>query len=218
MRSHGRLLCVLTSAAILLAAPAQGQAETPTTVVEIHVAGNQRLTKRAVLAHVRTRVGQPYEQAVVKEDRRRLFQSGLFDSVVATRTDTDQGVIVTFVVIERPLVAEVSFVGNKAFKDAQLTKELSFGTSTPVNLFAVRFGQQAILNKYHKRGYHKAQVTYDQTAKWQNKTLTFRTHVATRDRSAASQLRSRCGRSSRVFAKFSGRDPALATDKRGCMV
>jgi outer membrane protein assembly complex protein YaeT len=157
----------LTIALLLLAAragPVIAQRPDLETVIEVRVAGNQRLSANAILADVRTRVGEVYDETIVKDDQRRLLQTGRFESVTATRTQTDKGVIVTFVVVERPVVTAVIFEGNKAFTDSALAKDLTFGVSDAVNLFAIESGRQAILNKYRSRGHHEARVTLDMTA------------------------------------------------------
>ena len=133
-------------------------------VVEVRVRGNQQMSANAVLIYVKTRPGQPFSEDVVKADERRLLETGRFDSVVATRTQTDKGIRVIFTVKERPLVAGLVFRGNKAFKAAALAKELTFGVKDPLSAFSVEAGRQALLNKYHSGGYHFATVTVDKAA------------------------------------------------------
>jgi len=146
--------------ALHLAAPAAAQTPAgPDRVIETRVAGNQQMSANAVLVHVKTRPGETFNEQVVHDDERRLLETGRFKSVVATRTQTDKGVIVTFTVVERPLVASVTFKNNKAFTDEELAKELGFGARDPFSAFDVKNGRLAILNKYKNSGYHFAQVT-----------------------------------------------------------
>lgn len=168
MSGQVRRVLPLWAAAVLAvqlaaAAPAQepGKAD---RVIEVRVQGNKQMTRGAVLLHVKTRPEQGYNETVVRADERRLLQTGRFESVVATRTQTDKGVIVTFTVVERPLVAELVFQGNKAFNDQELTKELSFGPQDPLSAFTVESGRLALENKYKSEGYHFAKVTVDRKA------------------------------------------------------
>ena len=160
MRNCWTLL--LAASAGLALAPASAQDAQPSTrVAEVRVQGNKQMTANAVLVYVKTRQGQPYNEDVVKADEKRLLETGRFESVLATRTSTDKGAVVTFTVVERPLVASVRFEGNKAFKADELAKELTFGQHDPLSAFNVESGRMAILNKYKSKGYHFAAVTVD---------------------------------------------------------
>jgi len=149
-------------AALVICGPVR--ADGPATVIEVRVQGNQTLSAEAVLIHVKTRVGNDFDEKVAKADEQALLKTGRFDSVVTTRTQTDQGVIVTFIVTERPVVAKVVFQGNKALKTSDLFKELPFGINDPLNPFNVQAGRQAVLNKYRGSGYYFAEVTVDEEA------------------------------------------------------
>jgi outer membrane protein assembly complex protein YaeT len=138
-------------------------------VADVRIEGNKQMTANAVLVHVRTRPGQAYSDQVVKDDERRLLETGRFDSVVATKTPTDKGVVVTFAVVERPLVVSVQFLGNKSLKTEDLAKELGFAANDPMSAFNVEAGRLAIENKYKNSGYYFTAVTADPKALEQRK-------------------------------------------------
>ena len=151
--------------AVSVLAPADGQERAAgTRVVEVRIRGNKQMSADAVLIYVRTRPGQAFNEQVVKGDERRLLETGRFDSVVATRTQTDKGIVVTFTVAERPLVAALVFRGNKSYKDDELAKELTFGVRDPLGAFNVEAGRLAVVNKYKSGGYHFVNVTVDKVA------------------------------------------------------
>ena len=145
--------------------PAFAQTSQPIdTVVEIRVEGNQQTSRNAVLSSVKTRVGQSYNPELIKADEQRLRETRRFESVIITKTQTPRGVIVTVVVTERPKIKSVSFVGNKAFKRAELVKELPFGAGEALDKFRVEAGRQAVQNFYRGKGYYQAEVTTDEKA------------------------------------------------------
>ena len=161
--------------ACCLVAPAGAQEPAGASrVVAVRVQGNQQMTANAVLIYVKTRPGQSFNEQVVRDDEGRLLKTGRFGSVVATRTQTDKGIVVTFTVVERPPVAALSFLGNTAFKDGDLAKVVSFGAKDPLSAFTVEAGRLAVLSKYKDSGYHFAAVTVDKTM------LTAKRHVVYR--------------------------------------
>ena len=106
-------------------------------VESVNVLGNRRLTAKRILESLRTRAGEPYDEAQVKVDFEKLLATGQFDKLT-TRVLRDDGVrggvVVTFELHELPVVGAVSFEGLKidpalvrqAWKDAQI--DLQTGT------------------------------------------------------------------------------------------
>jgi outer membrane protein insertion porin family len=157
----------LTFVAIVLlaAAPAillaQGQ---PDRVADVRVRGNERLTDAAVLNMVRTRVGAAYEEQIVQADERRLLESGRFETVAVEKTDSDDGIIVTFVVNERPAVTDLRIVGNSEISTSELLREVPLGPGDALNRYSIESARQGILNLYRGKGYAFAEVTVDAQA------------------------------------------------------
>ena len=152
-------------AAVCLAAPAAEEpAVPPSTVLEVRVEGNHRLSADAVLSHVRTRAGGPFDESVVKADEQRLLETRQFTHVEATKAVTDKGVIVTFTVAERGGVTEIQFIGSKAVKPAELAKALAFSVGDPLDRFSVESGRKAIEASYRDKGYPQVEVTVDEAA------------------------------------------------------
>lgn len=158
------VLAVLAAAVMLGAAAADCLADAPPTVLEIRVEGNQRLSEAAVLAHVRTRAGEAYNDSTVAADQKRLMETRQFSNVAVTKTVTDEGIIVTFAVTERPVITAVELVGNKKIKTSELTKQLTIGAGDPVDRFLLEQSRKAIENLYRDKGYSEAQVTVDADA------------------------------------------------------
>ena len=172
MEGHVRIfLVILLAGSASLVPPQVEAADAPVggdVVAEVRVRGNARLTAGAVLVDVKTRVGDAYDDAIVRADQQRLLSTGRFESVLVQKLETDAGVIVTFVVRERPIVANLTFRGNKAFTVAELSKELTFGAGSPLQRYAVEQGRARLLEKYRESGFYFAQVEYDAKAFTEN--------------------------------------------------
>lgn len=139
-------------------------AEYPDTVVEVRVEGNKALSEASILNDVRTRPGQPYSDDVVREDQQRLLKTRRFDNVVATKTQTDKGLLVVFTVAERPVIEAVRFQGNKEIKTKDVQKVVTFGPRDPIDRFAIETGRRAIETLYRSKGYYFAEVALDEDA------------------------------------------------------
>ena len=136
----------------------------PDTVLEVRIEGNRFLSDSAVLAQVKTRPGQPYSDELVRADEQRLLKTRRYDNVIATRTQTDKGIIVTFTVVERPLVEAIRFEGNKSLKEKTLRKLLTFAEGDPIDRYRIDSAARAVESKYRSEGFHFAKVTLDRRA------------------------------------------------------
>ncbi len=151
-------------AAVLMVLCWVAWAAEPETVVEVRVQGNRRLSEAAVLSHVMTRPGSVYDESVVRADEQRLLETDQFTGVLVTKTVTDEGVVVTFTVTEREAVVEVSIVGAKKIKPADLTKELGFGVGDPLDRFLIENGRRTIERRYREKSFTEVEVTLDEDA------------------------------------------------------
>jgi outer membrane protein insertion porin family len=162
---------VAAGAWLLLAGVAAGVEVPRDTVIEVRIEGNSRMSRPAILSYIKTRLGQVYDKNTVGADKRRLMKSGHFNSVTVTRTQAERGMIVTFIVDERAVVAELKFQGNKSFKPNELAGELVFGVGSPLTRFSVEAGRQAIVSLYKRSGFHRTTVTLDKDALIQNRVI-----------------------------------------------
>jgi outer membrane protein insertion porin family len=100
------------------------QAQTTTQLVEeVAVIGNRRLPKEEILEHVKTKPGEVFSFERVQRDLESVLASGLFDKV-QTRVNQEPGrrggVVITFEVVELPVISDVSFKGFGDIKESEL--------------------------------------------------------------------------------------------------
>lgn len=132
------------------------------TVLDIRIEGRQQLSEAYIRSQIRTAVGEPYADAVVREDIRRLLRTGKFADVYATTRVEEGGVTVIFHVQERPTLVDVRFEGNREVGTDRLRDESGIAPGDPLSLFAVRQAARRLLEYYHSLGYNEAQVTFDE--------------------------------------------------------
>src|SRR6185436_1131028 len=107
-------------AAAALAVPgtlaAQEEADPNAPIVErIEIANNQFLQKETFLFYISSKPGDRYDERRLKEDFRRLWDTGFVDDLFIDVRDTPTGSkIVTFRVNERKRIQIVDYRGIKA--------------------------------------------------------------------------------------------------------
>ncbi|MCX7800631.1 MAG: FtsQ-type POTRA domain-containing protein [Fimbriimonadales bacterium] len=146
-----RLLAILV-AFVGAAASALGQ---QTSVIrEIVVRGNENVTQEAILAQMRTKVGQPYIQAQLDQDKQALEATGFFQAVdVRARALELDAWQVVVEVQEYPLVKEIRVTGNSSVKTDEILKVLEIQPGQIFNLKKVQPSIAAIRKLYTDRGF-----------------------------------------------------------------
>jgi outer membrane protein insertion porin family len=96
------------------------------TVISVAVEGNQHFSSTEILSKLQTKPGDPYNRFKIREDIKKIYQMGFFAEVAADDIHEKNGIKVTFLVKENPIVKDFLFVGNKAYKDKRLKSELKF--------------------------------------------------------------------------------------------
>jgi outer membrane protein insertion porin family len=106
---HRLALCVLGTL-LLPTAPAHAQAN---RVLSVEVQGNDKISTDAILQVVATKPGEEFSREQLDRDVREIRQMGWFRAQPATRVEeTPDGVKVTFIVQEWPVVQRIEISGN----------------------------------------------------------------------------------------------------------
>ncbi|HVO12474.1 MAG TPA: POTRA domain-containing protein, partial [Vicinamibacteria bacterium] len=123
---------VLLAAALQVAlgsASANAQ-ESPTpegrapVVAQIEVVGNQFLQRETLLYYVQARPGDAYDEKKLRDDFKRLWDTGFLDDLVVESFDTPEGKLVRFRVTERKRIQIVDFRGSKDLTTSNIEDEL----------------------------------------------------------------------------------------------
>ena len=143
---------------IMLCAPFTSAAAEAVKVTFIEVQGNKRIETATVLAKIKTREGQPFSPAQIKEDIKALYQLGHFEDVQIKTEGFENGIKVIFSVKEKPLIREITFEGNNEKDSEDLKKDLTILTRTAFNMQLIQENAEKIRLKYQDMGYYNTVV------------------------------------------------------------
>jgi outer membrane protein insertion porin family len=132
------------------------QAQQPGVVKEILIRGNVRVSKEAIYAAIRTKVGLPFSQDTLDKDKKSLQELGFFEAVDTRATPiegSDWRISVNLV--EYPEVKEIRVVGNSVVKTDDIRTAIKpFMKSGDVfNLNSLRPASDAIRSLYSRKGF-----------------------------------------------------------------
>jgi len=133
----------------------------PRTIVikELAVEGNRRVQEAVILGRVRSAVGAPFNPSQASEDLRSVFGLGFFDDVQLKVEDFEGGVKLTFVVVERPFVRDVEFVGNVRLGTSDLQDKIELKLGSVYNPVEVQRAREKLKEVYEDEGYFEVQIS-----------------------------------------------------------
>ncbi len=96
------------------------QKETGLLVSAIDLQGLKKIEKDAVLAKLVSKVGDPYLEENIEKDIQALFKMNYFVQIEVSKDRVANGMNLSYKIIEKPTIAEITFEGNGEIKAEEL--------------------------------------------------------------------------------------------------
>jgi outer membrane protein insertion porin family len=124
-----RWTAIPTAAALALLVPlspavAQEPPEEVPVIERIEILNNQYLQRETLLFYISTKPGDPYDERKLREDFRRLWDTGFLDDLQIEVVDGQRGKVVRFKVTERKRIQIVDYRGSKELSTSTIEDEL----------------------------------------------------------------------------------------------
>ena len=121
MNYYPSLTTALLIALVLADQPAYADGE---KITEVVVRGNRRVEASAILGATAIKPGDTLDGDRTDADIRSIFRLGQFQEVQVSSEPGKDGVILVYSVIEKPIVRDIRFEGNKELKQDKLLEGL----------------------------------------------------------------------------------------------
>jgi len=128
--------------------------------IDVQYVGPETVSKERILAHMRTKVGQPYSNQVVEEDIATLYKTGSVQNVRIFAQPQGDGVKVIVAVQTRAIVREIEIAGAERIKPKRLRKEIKLKLNQPVDEKQLEEARQKIIEVYQGKGYTDVSVQF----------------------------------------------------------
>lgn len=127
-------------------------------VAGVRLVGNQTVKEQFIQSQLKTRKDREFDPEVVQGDVRRLASTGRFQKVDTYTQETPEGIIVTFVFVERMTIREIKYLGNRNINDKSLAKQDGLEIGDALTPYAIEEARRKIEEYYHSKGFGKTQV------------------------------------------------------------
>ena len=129
------------------------------TVVKLDIVGSKLINADEIAKVPVTKVGAPFEINQVESDLQAIYSTGWFYEVHPEFKVVPEGIQVSYVVQENPLLESINVKGNTIYKPEEVNKMINLEKGKIVNLRKLDEDLRNIENKYKGDGYILARVS-----------------------------------------------------------
>ena len=130
------------------------------SIAEVQILGNDKIESSAILSQIETKTGDLLSHPVLRDDIKRIYEMGYFTDVQVDVKETEEGPLVTFVVVEKPSIGQVLISGNKKIETAKIREKIDVSLHSIVRAQKIQEVMETINKLYLSKGYYGAEVTY----------------------------------------------------------
>ncbi len=127
-------------------------------IVAVNVQGNLKIETDAILDAIRARPGTTYTTERIRRDVKALFALGLFRDIQVDAGRRDDGVVLTFIVVEKPSIRTVRVEGNDKLEKEDIQEVITLKLYAILNESDVQENVLLIKDLYAEKGYYLAEV------------------------------------------------------------
>ncbi|WP_235840332.1 outer membrane protein assembly factor BamA [Citrifermentans pelophilum] len=130
-------------------------------ITAIKVSGNRRIETAVIMPALRVKAGEALDPEKVDADLKTIYQLGYFKDVKAQTEPADGGVILEYVVQEKPIVREVKVEGAKELAPEKVRDAVEIKPNAIFSQKDLQKSIKKVKKLYADEGYYLAEVTGD---------------------------------------------------------
>ena len=129
--------------------------EAPQAIIrKIEYKGNHRISGNTIKAAIKTNEGDLYDPQAISQDVDAIWLLGFFDNIEVEVEPYQDGIKIIFLVLERPVVKNINFVGNASVKTNKLREAVELKEGDYLKQYLLKLGEDKIREIYQAKGFH----------------------------------------------------------------
>lgn len=129
-----------------------------TKISDVVVSGNRRFESSAIFNVIKSKAGEQLNDDKIDDDIRAIFALGYFSDVQAKTDSTSNGILLTYVVTEKPILREITFDGNKALSTEKLKEAMELKVNSIFSPKELLKSIAKIKKLYTDEGYSQVEI------------------------------------------------------------
>ncbi len=131
-------------------------------IKKIDITGNERISAAAIKSTIVTKVGDIYSSETISKDVDAIWSLGFFNEIEVELDQFEGGIKVGFIVLERPVVRNLTFIGCNKIKAKKLKEKVDLLENDDLKLYMLKLDEDKIRDFYHEKGFLFAKVSAEQ--------------------------------------------------------
>src|SRR6266480_4417978 len=128
--------------------------------IDVEYTGPATVSKERILAQMRTKVGQPFNDAILEQDVEALYKSGAVQNVRIFGQPQADGVKVIVQVQTRMIAREIVIEGAERIGATKLRKEIKLKLNQPIREEQLEEAREKIIEIYQSHGFTDVSVQF----------------------------------------------------------
>ncbi|TWJ19273.1 outer membrane protein assembly factor BamA [Geobacter argillaceus] len=163
-------------------------AETEQRIGQVVIKGNRRIESAAIANVLKVKDGDPFFPEKVDADVRAIYKLGHFQDVKAETSTGEKGLVLTYLVTEKPVVRVITIEGNKELSLEKVRDALDIKPNSIFSQKELAKGIRKVKKLYADEGYYLAEVQEKVEKRAENE-LNLRITVTEGDKILIRQIR-----------------------------
>jgi outer membrane protein insertion porin family len=128
-------------------------------IIDVIIQGNHVVPEHQILGMIQSRVGRYFDADKLQRDVDQLWRLPEVSRVNGPYINrTEVGIVLTFDIVERSVIREVKFIGNRGVSDRALRKKAGLDPGMPFNAHEIRMARARLEDLYKEKGFPRTQV------------------------------------------------------------
>jgi outer membrane protein insertion porin family len=130
-------------------------------VIRVHFRGNRKVEDDALRVNIKTKAGTVLSKQTLQDDVRTLWRMGYFEDVQVETAEAEGGLVVTFVLKEKPAIRKIYVSGHDEVGLSKINEVLDIKKEQVLDLAKIKKNVEKIRDLYLQRGFYMAEVEYE---------------------------------------------------------
>lgn len=130
-------------------------------ILQVNVSGNRRIEEEVITRNLSIKTGDTYSEELIRENIRLIYNLNYFDQINVRAEQKEDGLILDFVVQEKPVVIDLRISGNDDIKEERILESITVKEGRIIDINQVEESRKSILNLYSQNGFVGNSVDYE---------------------------------------------------------
>ncbi|MBI1820790.1 MAG: outer membrane protein assembly factor BamA [Nitrospirae bacterium] len=124
----------------------------------IEIKGNKKIESSTIRGKLDINEGDKYSPEKIRNEIKNLYRLGFFEDIKFETEGFEGGIKLFIIVSEKPILKDVSYIGNEKIKKETLKEKVYIKKDTFIDLAQIKSYQEKLIQYYKGEGYYNVEI------------------------------------------------------------